>query len=293
MKRLLLLAAFVCLFLQGCVPLELRPTKRVEPLVFDVETPDTAFRQLQPFSPDIDIYRSLREAANLDAVIANVSTEIDQLLALTDYVHHLADGKTRAKPITSNAFDVFQALQNNERVAEGEDAYLLSAMLQSLGFQARTVFLMTNDAEVTKRKAGHYITEVWIAEQSRWAMADPRYNLVPMIGEFVLNAVDLQASIINNRPYRLVSKSGEFTEKQRAAYMHFIPHRLFYFASALDQRIAPDEPHLFGEYAYMLLVPLEVEIPEYFQRSLSLKDYFVIHNRNTFYQTPLINGPHQ
>ncbi len=293
MKRVLFFAPLIFLVLQACVPLELRPTKRVEPLVFDVESPDTAFSQLQPYSPEIEVYRSLREVANLDSVVANVSTELDQLLAVTDYVYHLVDGKTSAQPISSNAYDVFLATKNGKRIAEGEDAYLLTAMLQSLGFQARTVFLMTNDAEVTKRKAGHYITEAWIAEQGRWAMADPRFNAVPMIGEFVLNAVDLQASIINNRPYRFERKTGEFTEKERVAYMRFIPHRLFYFASALDQRISPDEPHRFGEYAYMLLVPLEVEIPEYFQRTLALKDYFVIHNRNTFYQVPTLSGSHQ
>lgn len=287
MKRLLFLALFVSAVFQACVPLELRPTKRVEPLVFDIETPDTAFRQLQPYSAEIDIYRSLREEANLDSVLSDTSTSLDRLLALNDYVFQLASGKTKARAVTSNAFDTFLDLREGKNIAEGEEAYLLTAMLQATGMQARTVFLMTNDAEVTKRKAGHYITEVWIPEQQRWAMADPRFNLVPMIGEFVLNAVDFQASIINNRPYRFVSKSGEFSEKERVAYLRFIPHLLFYFASALDQRIAPDVPHAFGEYAYMLLVPVEVEIPEYFQRTVSLKDYFVVHNRNTFYQAPV------
>lgn len=290
MKRIFILVSLIAFLLPSCVILELRPTKRVEPLVFEIEIPDTAFRQLQPYSAEIDVYRSLRLEAGLDTLLSNTQSELDQLLALTDYVYQHSDGNARSRPITNNAYDTFTALKSGENIAEGEEAYLLTALLQSAGFQARTVFLMTNDAEVTKRKAGHYITEAWLPEQERWAMADPKYNLVPMIGDFVLNAVDLQSAIINNRPYRFIGKSGEFSEKERIAYMRFIPHRLFYFASALDQRMSPDEPHSFGEYAYMLLVPLEVEIPEYFQRSLSLKDYFVIHNRNTFYQQPVING---
>jgi hypothetical protein len=93
-------------------------------------------------------------------------------------------------------------------------------------------------------------------------------------------------SIISNRPYKFVNASGEIEQKARLNYLRFIPHRLFFFATAFDQSPQLTEPVSRNGYTHMMLVPAEIEPPVIFQRRTLLDTYLPIRNRAAFYAQP-------
>jgi hypothetical protein len=277
---------FLSIGLSACVVLELRPTKRIEALGFEVANPDTALQLMYPFRCQLGDGDVLFSGYRLDSILAGSNDNLERVFKLTDHVHRRLDGKTTSKAIDLNAAEVLVWLDAGRTVSEMHYATLLTALIQASGLPARTVFLMTNDAPHVNAGAGHYITEVWLEERNQWMMADAQFNLVPMVGEYVLSAVDFQAAIINNRQYGFYNVSGKLSDADRVAYLKFIPHKLFYFAVAFDQRVAPDVPYTYGEYTHLILVPLEKEAPELFQRRRLLNTFYSTSSKSTFYQRP-------
>ncbi len=270
----------------GCVTLDLRPTKRIEALVFVVEDFDTTRTIRYPHTSDLDVYNDVRDAFNIDSVLANVSTPHEKMTRLTNVVAGLNMPLKRSFDHDLNLVDLLVELRSGDKLPQNAPAVLLTGAAQAIGFKSRTVFLMTNDCQETKEEAGHYITEVWMEDLRRWAMFDPEYNIVPMVGDYPLSALDLQVSITNNRPYRFMRNGREVDEKVRVDYLRFIPHHLFYFATSYDQRVAPDDRLRYEDFTHLLLVPSEVEIPVIFQREYLLDRYEVTHNKAWFYAAP-------
>lgn len=282
----LLAIAFFGAVLSSCVTLDLRPTKRIEALVFVVEDFDASRRITYPYSAELEVYRALRDTFNLDSVLANVSTPYEKVMKLTDFTHGLGMKLKRDFNHELNVGDLMVEMRSGENLPHNAPAVLLTGAAQAIGLKARTVFLMTNDCQETKESAGHFISEVWMDEVGRWAMFDPEYNVVPVVGDYPLSALDLQASIVNNRPYRFMRNGSEVSSDVRVDYLKFIPHRLFYFATSYDQRVAPDNRTRHGEFTHLMLVPSEVEIPVVFQREYPLDAYEVTHNKAWFYAAP-------
>ncbi len=290
MKRSLLqISILVLLFtvgLSSCVVLELRPTKRIEALGFEATPVDSSVQIMYPFRCQLGNGDVLFSGYRLDSILAGTQSNLERILRLTDDVHRRLDGHTTRSEFDLNAAEILVWLDSGRAVPAKHHATLLTALAQASGLPARTVFLMTNDAPHVNKGAGHYITEVWFEELNQWMMADAEFNVVPMVGEAVLSAVELQSAIINNRPYAFYNAQGKVSEAQRVAYLKFIPHKLFYFAVSFDQRVAPDEPYTFGEYTHLMLVPLEKEVPELFQRRRLLNTFYPISSKTTFYQRP-------
>lgn len=272
--------------LSSCVTLDLRPTKRIEALLFVVEDFDASRAITYPYSFELEVYRAVRDTFNLDSVLANVSTPHEKVMKLTDFTHGLGLKLKRDFNHDLNVGDLMVEMRSDEKLPHNAPAVLLTGAAQAIGLKARTVFLMTNDCQETKEDAGHFITEVWMDDVKRWAMFDSEYNIVPMVGDYPLSALDLQASIINNRPYRFMRNGSEVSNDVRVDYLKFIPHHLFYFATAYDQRVAPDMPTRHGDFTHLMLVPSEVEIPVVFQRAYLLDAYEVTHNKAWFYAAP-------
>lgn len=285
MKYLVLLLS-TCFVLSSCVVLDLRPTRKIEPLTFNIGDVNDSLAVVYPASAELNYYDDFTNVFKLDSLQRQTSVQLDLIKLVMQAVHDFTGKPTRKWLADEHALDLLAIRNSGKRLPKGGQAQLLTTALHATGMKARTVFLMTNDAEVTKDKAGHYLTEVWVSEHKRWVMADPEYNLIAMIGDFPLSALDLQASIIANRSYRFMNRDGELSEKAKTAYLRFIPHHLFYFSTSFDQRLSPDEPHSVGTYTHLLLVPNEVEIPKFFQRTKSLENYFVIHSKSDFYAEP-------
>ncbi len=285
MKYLVLLLS-TCLVLSSCVVLDLRPTRKIEPLAFDVGEVTDSLALVYPATSELNYYDDFTKTFKLDSLHKLTSVQLDLIKEVMHAVHEFSGKPTRKWLADEHALDLLALRNAGKRLPKGGQAQLLTSALHATGMKARTVFLMTNDAEITKEKAGHYLTEVWVTEQKRWVMADPEYNLIALIGDFSLSALDLQASIIANRSYRFLNREGELSEKEKTAYLRFIPHQLFYFSTSFDQRLSPDEPHTVGTYTHLLLVPNEVETPQFFQRTKSLENYLVIHSKSDFYAEP-------
>lgn len=284
--RISILVGLISTGLSSCVVLELRPTKRIEALGYDASGADTSLHVVYPFRCLLGDGDVLFSGYRLDSILAGSQNNLESVLRLTDDVHRRLDGRTTRKDFDLNAAEVLVWLDSGRAVPVRHHATLLTALVQASGLPARTVFLMTNDAPHVNSAAGHYITEVWFEELNKWMMADAQFNVVPMVGEFVLSAVDLQSAIINNRPYAFFNAKGKVSNAERVAYLRFIPHKLFYFAVSFDQRVAPDVPYTFGEFTHLMLVPLETDVPELFERRRLLDTFYSTTSKPTFYQRP-------
>lgn len=283
--RILPLAAMLFM-LSACVTLDLRPTRRIEALIFDIGEIDTSMAKAFQVPDSAAFHEKLRQSERLDSVLGRVTDDHDRALVLMKWAHGRVGKLRNGLSHYRSGDDVHEALATGKRLGADAPAHLMTAACQSVGLIARTVFVMTNDAQETKREAGHYLTEVWINEPGRWAMFDPRFNIAPLVGDFPLSAVDLQMSIINNRPYRFTRWGADLSEKDRVDYLRFIPHRLFYFATPFEQRQEGDQERSNGEYTHLMLVPLEIDPPVIFERQMLLDTYRVTRNRTQFYPEP-------
>ncbi len=293
MKRSFVLFAASALLCNSCVTLDLRPTKRIEPLAFELGQADSTLVQVFPESYDLTWYAELNDQLQLDSLCQDALNSHQCAIEVMNRVHTYLKKPKRQYHHSGNAALYLDQHEDGDRLPADAHAKVMTACIHAVGLPARNVFLMTNDCQETKRDAGHYLTEVWIDEQQRWAMFDPTFNLAPVLGDLALGSVDLQLSIINNRPYRFVRKGGEVSEKERTAYLKFIPHRLFYFATAFDQRIAPDTVFAKNGFAHLLLVPSDIEAPVVFQRSYPLEKYKEIRSKEWFNAPPPFSESHQ
>ena len=85
-----------------------------------------------------------------------------------------------------------------------EYGIVASTALQSLNFKARVLGLKTADVETKKYGAGHVLAEVWMPQFNKWVLIDGQFNLMPILENVPLNAVEFQQAISENKNYKLI-----------------------------------------------------------------------------------------
>lgn len=283
-RALMLLICLVSTY--SCVILDLRPSTKIETLEFDKTPPPDDFKFCYDTTESTSGRLHLVSAYRLDSVTDGSATDLERVVRLTNLTAQLIGPKLGKEFHNGDLERTLDQASKGKKLPVDAHARVLTAFLKALGMQARSVFVMTDDAALKRSGSGHTITEVWLRDAKKWCMADPRFNIIPMLGEFPLNAVELQAAIIENRDYKFFDLSGEKSDDAVIDYLEFIPHRLFYFVTEIDQRSMPVEPCEINGKNHVILVPNGRDVPPYFQRDYLLDDHHVIRSKEAFYAAP-------
>jgi hypothetical protein len=229
----------------------------------------------------------LRSEYNLSKLIENKKQDIEKVLAILNWTHSQWEHNGSNEPSKNDALTILNEARDGKKFRCVEYGIVSSTALQSLNFKARVLGLKTSDVETKKYSAGHVLAEVWMPQFDKWVLIDGQFNLMPILENVPLNAVEFQQAISENKKYKLIDINGEVSMKRRKSYLSFIFDYLYYIDTKFDNRNVPsNERILYEGKSSLMLVPLGAKKPSIFQIKYPL-DYMVYTNSiNDFYQKP-------
>ena len=141
--------------------------------------------------------------------------------------------------------------------------------------------------ETAASGAGHVLSEVWLPGFQKWALIDGQFNLMPVLDDVPLNAVELQQAILNRKPFKFIDTNGEVSAGRGVYYLFFIKKYLYYFDTKIDSRPGGSATQAkYGGKTHLMLVPLQAKKPEVFQQQYPIDYAHYTNALKDFYQPP-------
>ncbi|GAB2965044.1 hypothetical protein GCM10027048_38190 [Hymenobacter coalescens] len=255
-----------------------------ELLHFDSTARLPAVRFVYPDAATDAYLRQLREQ-ELHALPA--AEELQRLLAVVAWTNGLWAHNGNNEPSQSDALTIIREARAGKKFRCVEYAKVSADALLALGMPARVVGLKTRDAATRKSGAGHVLTEVWLPQRGKWAMADAQFNLLPLLADVPLNAVELQQALARRQPVAFRRAAGPVPAAQAQRYIRFVRPYLYFFDVSFDQRQLPyAQQARVGAHTSLMLGPVGTERPAVFQRRFSLSYMLYTHALREFYRPP-------
>lgn len=277
MKQSVTAALLGALLLFVTAPLWAQVSRADRPLAF-ATVPDPAAYLFQRSAPTDAYLVALRDTYHLDKLVAGQPTDLARVEAVCAWVHRQWKHARYHQPQHRDPAAILQEAAQGQSFRCVEYGIVLEGALAAVGIPARIVGLQTADVETRKVGAGHVLTEAWLADQHKWALADGQWDVVPLLQGVPLNAVELQHALAEHTPgLQVASTAGTSTKK----YARWIRPYLFYFDISFDSRIgvksAPGQ---------LMLVPVGAKNPTVFQRHDPIENTTYTHSLSSFYAAP-------
>jgi hypothetical protein len=239
MKKNFALLTLIALLSSSCAVLHISPSKKISALSFEQTQRNNRFQFTYPDAQTDTNLQPLQANYHFEEVVKNAKSEQEKVLIMLNWVRGRWEHNGWNDAKTNNACTILERAEKGEKFRCVEYGIVLKNALLAVGLKARTLGLKTRDVEITKYGAGHVLSEVWLKDKQKWALVDAQFNAMPVLDGIPLNAVELQAAIIQKKDFRFVNIKGELTPEERKKYMAFIPHYLYYFDAPFDQRTLP------------------------------------------------------
>jgi len=262
------------------------PSKRIYKLEFSTHFND----EIQFVYPDTinnQFLGQLRNENNLLELTKNCKTVLEKVLVVTNWANKQWKHNGNNEPSKSDALTILKEAKQGNKFRCVEYGIVLASALNSIGVKSRVLALKTKDVEIVKAGAGHVLAEAYLDDLKKWVMLDAQFNLVPVLNDVPLNAVEFQQTIVRQAKFKLIDKNGKVVGKRFKQYMGFIPQYLYFFDYAFDQRsVARDDKLTVNGKKKVMLVPLGAQNPSVFQINSKI-DYCLYTNSIVdFYRVP-------
>jgi hypothetical protein len=235
-----------------------------------------AFRWSAPGEPYL---ARLRRDYGLDDIVGRSAHDHGKVKAIAAWAHRLWQHHGDSTPTSPDAITILEEAREGKRFRCVEYAIVISSCLTAVGVPARFLALKTEDVETRPTGAGHCVAEAYLRDQAKWVMADGQWDVIPMLGERPLNAVEFRDALAQGSPeLALDGSSGAEAEE----YLRWVAPYLFYFDVPLDNRIGvPD-----CSPTRLMLVPRGAKKPTVFQQRFPMEDMVYTHSVRAFYPVP-------
>ena len=254
---------------------------------YDINTVNTDLIFKYPDTLNNEFLRELRTEYKLIELTQNKSTDIDKVLSVLNWTHNQWKHNGSNEPSKSDALTILKEAKDGKKFRCVEYGIVLSSALQALNFKARVVGLKTADVETKKYGAGHVLAEVWIPQFNKWVLIDGQFNVMPILDNIPLNAVEFQQAISENKQYKLIDINGEVSRKSKKMYTSFVFNYLYFIDAKFDNRNDPvDQRVVYESKSTLMLVPLGVKNPTVFQIKYPMDNIFYTNSVNDFYHKP-------
>ncbi|TCI93720.1 transglutaminase domain-containing protein [Tenacibaculum sp. M341] len=237
---------------------------------------------------NVPYLKELEEKYPIKSVIANKSSDVDKILSVLNWTNNRWEHNGNVSPSKSDAITILNEASEGKNFPCFAYAIVLKSQLENAGFKARTIYLKTKDVEARKGSPGHVATEVYSTELKKWIFLDGQYNIMPMLDNTPLNAVELQNAITNDYD-NLVMKSLEEVSKRE--YTEFVYDYLYYFDISLDQRHlnTTEKAHIIADKSGLMLVPEGSKNPTKIDFwKMTLDDFLYTNSLADFYADPVL-----
>ena len=231
------------------------------------------------FSPPSSPYLTrFREMFGLKSVIAKETSDLGRARALCEWVHFRLEHDGHKTFKSEDPFAILKAAQAGQEVQCVEYGLVLTAAFNAVGIPARPLYLKSSDVQTRNSAAGHALAEAWLPDLGKWVMVDAQSNIIPMLGDKPLNAVELQQALLAKSDDLTVLSS---TNERAGSYFRWVDQYLFYFDTVMDNRYDVKSAR-----TGLMLVPVGAHKPVVFQRTESIHNIRYTNSVATFYASP-------
>ncbi|MFD2514627.1 transglutaminase family protein [Pontibacter locisalis] len=253
-------------------------------LKFNENQTVAAYTLLYEENQDNTYLQTLRSQYNLDAVVAGAANDTEKALSMVNWVHKQWKHNGMNEPSQPDALTILAEAKEGQQFRCVEYGIVTTAALNAIGLPARTMGLKMKEVETIEFGAGHVLLEVYLPDLKKWVMLDGQFDVMPVLNNVPLNAVELQKAIADNYD-KLEIRSLSGTSK--AMYTNWVYPYLYYFDVKFDNRegVAFQRETVDGKSSLML-VPVGAKVPEVFQRKYKMDRYKHTNSIIDFYQAP-------
>ncbi len=247
-----------------------------------------AYTLLYEQDPDNSYLASLRAAYNLDEIVAGAQNDTEKALRMVNWVHKQWNHDGMNEPSRNDALTILAEAKEGKQFRCVEYGIVTTACLNAIGLPARTMGLKTKDVETTEFGAGHVLLEVYLPDLQKWVLLDGQFDVMPVLNNVPLNAVEFQQAIANNYDkLEIRSLSGA----NKAQYVNWVYPYLYYFDVKFDNRegIALKRETVDSKQSLML-VPVGAKAPTIFQKVRPMNYLKYTNSIVDLYQAPVITA---
>lgn len=230
---------------------------------------------------------ALRGKYQLDEVVKGAANDTEKALRIVNWVHNQWKHNGSNEPSRPDALTILQEVKEGKQFRCVEYGVVATSCLNSIGLPARVMGLKTKDVETTTSGAGHMLLEVFLPDLQKWVMLDGQFDIMPVLHNVPLNAVEFQQAIANNYDaLEIRSLSGT----SKAQYVNWVYPYLYYFDVRFDNREGMNiERETIKGKSSLMLVPVGAKNPKVFQVNYPMKRFLYTNSPADLYQSPEIN----
>ncbi|MDX5418506.1 MAG: transglutaminase-like domain-containing protein [Hymenobacteraceae bacterium] len=255
-----------------------------ESLRFNDKQEVAAYTFLYEQNQQNEFLQTLRERYNLDEIVAGAANDTEKALRMVNWVHRQWKHNGMNEPSNPDALTILAEVKEGKNFRCVEYGIVTTAALNAIGLPARVMGLKTKDVETTEFGAGHVLLEVYLKDLGKWAMLDGQFDVMPVLNNVPLNAVEFQQAIANNYDaLEIRSLSGA----SKSNYTAWVYPYLYYFDVKFDNRegIALQRETIDSK-SHLMLVPVGAKQPKVFQIKYPMTVYKYTHSLIDLYQAP-------
>lgn len=230
-------------------------------------------------TPDEPYLQRLRTEYSLERIVGGAADDYAKVRALALWAHNLWQHHGENEPRNHDPISILEEVRQGKKFRCVEYAVVISGCLNALGIPSRVLALKTEDVETRKSGAGHVVAEAYVRDLDKWILVDGQWDVIPLLDEIPLSAVELQQALAENRP-ELAIHTG--SDSKPAEYFKWIGPYLFYLDVSLDNRVAVAD----RSCARLMLVPVGAKKPTVFQQDFPIRDMVYTHSVRAFYAKP-------
>ena len=206
---------------------------------------------------------TLRAQYKLDDIVKGAANDTEKALRMVNWVHQQWQHNGMNEPSRPDALTILAEVKEGKQFRCVEYGIVTTACLNAIGLPARTMGLKMKEVETTEFGAGHVLLEVYLPDLKKWVLLDGQFDVMPVLNNVPLNAVEFQQAIANNYD-KLEIRSLSGTGK--AAYVNWVYPYLYYFDVKFDNREGVNVAReTVDSKKSLMLVPLGAKQPKVFQ----------------------------
>ncbi|EJF11270.1 MULTISPECIES: transglutaminase-like domain-containing protein [Pontibacter] len=231
-----------------------------------------------------EFLQTLRKQYQLDALVAGAKNDTEKALRIVNWVHRQWKHDGMNEPSSPDALTILAEVKEGKNFRCVEYGIVTTAALNAIDLPARTMGLKMKEVETIEYGAGHVVLEVFLPDLNKWVMLDGQFDVMPVLNNVPLNAVEFQQAIATNyEALEIRSLSG--TSKSK--YVSWVYPYLYYFDVKFDNRegIALQREKIDGKSSLML-VPAGANIPKVFQIKYPMEYLKYTHSLIDLYEAP-------
>lgn len=227
----------------------------------------------------------LRSKYPIDSLVKDAKTDTEKTLKVLHWVHNQWKHNGNNEPQKNDAISILEEVKSGKNFRCVEYGIVATACLNAVGLKARTLSLKTKDVETTQYGAGHVLLEVYLNDLEKWVLIDGQWDVMPVLNNVPLNAVEFQMAITENYKELELRTSSDLSKRH---YIDWIYPYLYYFDISFDNREGTGvEANKINGKSRLMLVPVGAAIPSIFQITNKIDDCLYSNSINDFYAHPI------